>query len=72
MTPEERRTDFIDRLQKRFPGTPIAAVNFILDEAIAQVTDHNREGRAWIKGSLWDDLTAEGAYRIGVLKGDAE
>lgn len=69
MTPEERRADFIDRLLKRFPGTPIAAVDFILAEAVQQISDHQRTGREWIPGSLWDKLTAEAAHRIKTLMG---
>lgn len=67
MTPEERRADFIDRLLRRFPDVPIAAVDFILAEAIQQISDHQRKGREWIQGSLWDKLTAEAAVRIKEL-----
>lgn len=67
MMPEERRADFINRLLRRFPDTPIAAVNFILAEAITQVSDHQRKGREWIQGSLWDKLTAEAVGRIREL-----
>jgi hypothetical protein len=45
-----------------------AARTAALDEAAAVVREHNREGRGWIPGSLWDTLANEAAARIEALK----
>jgi hypothetical protein len=39
-----------------------------LDEAAAVIREHNREGRGWIPGSLWDTLANEAAARVAALK----
>lgn len=38
-----------------------------LKEAAAVVSDHERKGREWIAGSLWDTLANECAARIRAL-----
>jgi hypothetical protein len=48
-----------------------AARDVVLDKAAAVVADHNREGRGWIPGSLWDTLANEAAARVLALKGRA-
>ncbi|WP_338577767.1 hypothetical protein V8J38_02605 [Brevundimonas olei] len=40
----------------------------ILEMAAKAVEDHQKFGREWIKGSLWDDLTREASARIRALK----
>lgn len=42
----------------------------ILEMAASAVEDHQKQGREWIKGSLWDDLTREASGRIRALKAD--
>ncbi|MEN5147215.1 hypothetical protein [Brevundimonas diminuta] len=42
----------------------------ILEMAAKAVEDHQKIGREWIKGSLWDDLTREASARIRALKAD--
>lgn len=42
-----------------------------LEEAAEAVKDHNREGREWVPGSLWDTLSNEAAARIRSLKSAA-
>jgi hypothetical protein len=39
-----------------------------LDEAATVIREHNREGRGWIPGSLWDTLANEAAARVAALK----
>jgi hypothetical protein len=39
-----------------------------LDEAATVVAQHDREGRGWIPGSLWDTLANEAAARVRALK----
>lgn len=41
----------------------------VLDQAAAVVRDHNKVGRGWIPGSLWDTLANEAAARVLALKG---
>ena len=38
-----------------------------LEAAIEAVGQHNRKGREWIPGSMWDNLTAEAVGRIRAL-----
>ncbi|WP_298699196.1 hypothetical protein [uncultured Brevundimonas sp.] len=45
-----------------------SAVNAALDRAAEAVADHQREGREWVKDSLWDDITRQAAGRIRALK----
>lgn len=40
-----------------------------LDEAALAIEDHNRLGREWVPGSLWDNLQNEAAARVAALKG---
>lgn len=42
--------------------------NSALEEAVHAVADHQRDGREWIRDSLWDTLTAEAAARIRALQ----
>ncbi|MCA8351652.1 DUF551 domain-containing protein [Burkholderia cepacia] len=42
--------------------------NSALEEAAHAVADHQRDGREWIRDSLWDTLTAEAAARIRALQ----
>ena len=47
----------------------------VLEAAAQAVEQHDKEGREWIPGSLWDALSREGAERIRSLKailGDGE
>jgi hypothetical protein len=39
-----------------------------LDEAALAIEDHNRLGREWVPGSLWDNLQNEAAARVAALK----
>jgi hypothetical protein len=39
-----------------------------LDEAALAIEDHNRLGREWVPGSLWDNLQNEAAARVRALK----
>jgi hypothetical protein len=39
-----------------------------LDEAAVAVTQNDRAGRAWVRDSLWDNITRESASRIRALK----
>lgn len=39
-----------------------------LDEAATAVEQHDRKGREWVPGSLWDQLTREAAGRIRALR----
>lgn len=45
-----------------------AGKNAGLEEAAVAITDHWREGREWIPGSLWGTLTSEAAGRVRALK----
>ena len=38
-----------------------------LEDAAAAITQHDRKGREWIPGSLWDTLSNEAAARIRAL-----
>jgi hypothetical protein len=38
-----------------------------LEEAVSVVSDHQRAGREWVTGSLWDTLTNECAGRIRAI-----
>ncbi|NYT61281.1 hypothetical protein H0A66_02930 [Alcaligenaceae bacterium] len=38
-----------------------------LNDAAAAITDHQREGREWVPGSLWDILQNEAAQRVRSL-----
>ena len=49
-----------------------AAWNAALDAAADAVTDHQRDGRAWVPGSLWDTLARECAARIRALSRTTE
>lgn len=40
----------------------------IIEACAAAVAMEDREGRDWIKGSLWDRLTTEAAARVRALK----
>ena len=40
-----------------------------LDEAVAAVEAHDRRGRDWVPGSLWDNITLDAAARIRALRG---
>lgn len=42
--------------------------NAALEEAAAAVEDHQRVGRGWVPGSLWDTLSREAAARVRALK----
>jgi hypothetical protein len=44
-----------------------SARNQALEEAAVAITQHNRRGREWIPGSLWDTLSSEAAARIRAL-----
>jgi hypothetical protein len=61
----ERLRDVIAKaaadLQRAMAAIPTR--NETLDEAAAAVREHNRTGREWIPGSLWDTLTSEAAAR---------
>lgn len=39
-----------------------------LAEAAAALEAHDRKGREWVPGSLWDTLSREGAARIRALE----
>ncbi len=39
----------------------------VLEEAAKAFSDHSKEGREWVRGSLWDTLTNEGCARIRAL-----
>ena len=41
----------------------------VLEEAAKAFSDHSKEGREWVRGSLWDTLTKEGCARIRALAG---
>lgn len=41
----------------------------ILEQAAVAVAAHDRTGREWVKGSLWDDITMQAVGRIRALKG---
>lgn len=45
-----------------------AARDTALNEAAAALEDHQRRGREWVAGSLWDTLSREAAARIRALK----
>lgn len=47
------------------------AVEAVLDLAAKAVEDHQREGREWVPGSLWDDITRQAAGRIRAIKPQA-
>jgi hypothetical protein len=49
-----------------------ACANAALDAATQAVAQHNKTGRQWINGSLWDGLTREASERIRALKGSAQ
>ena len=38
-----------------------------LRDAVQSLTEHNKQGRDWVHGSLWDTLTRECAARIMAL-----
>lgn len=40
-----------------------------LREAAEAVRRHDKTGREWVPGSLWDSITREAAARIDALKG---
>lgn len=42
--------------------------NDAIEAAALAVNDHNREGREWVKGSLWDEITKEASARIRALE----
>jgi hypothetical protein len=44
------------------------ARNAALDEAALAIEDHDRLGRQWVPGSLWDNLSNEAAARVRALK----
>lgn len=39
----------------------------VLEEAAKALSDHDKTGREWVRGSLWDTLTNEGCARIRAL-----
>lgn len=39
-----------------------------LNEAAAAVEQHDKTGREWVPGSLWDTISREGAARIRALE----
>lgn len=44
-----------------------AATQAALERAAKAVEDHDRSGREWVRGSLWDTLSREAAGRIRAL-----
>gem|GEM_PF-2253076 len=46
-------------------------VEAVLEMAAKAVEDHQREGREWVPGSLWDDITRQAAGRIRAVKTQA-
>lgn len=48
-----------------------AAIKSALEAAAKAVEQHDRRGRAWIPGSLWDTLAKEAAGRIRALTKEA-
>jgi len=57
-----------DLISANAPEGGAVDASAILEMAAKAVEDHQKEGREWIKGSLWDDLTREAAGRIRALK----
>ncbi|MDN7495039.1 Lar family restriction alleviation protein [Burkholderia gladioli] len=47
---------------------PVAIHDAALEAAATAVEAHDRDGREWINGSLWDTLTREACARIRALK----
>ncbi|WP_186058674.1 hypothetical protein [Burkholderia gladioli] len=47
---------------------PVAIHDAALEAAATAVEAHDRDGREWINGSLWDTLTREACARIRTLK----
>lgn len=43
-----------------------------LEEAAAAIEQHDRAGRDWIPGSLWDSITREASGRIRALASKPE
>jgi hypothetical protein len=56
---------------ERLRGLLADARERALNEAAAVIREHNREGRGWIPGSLWDTLANEAAARVQALKAKA-
>ncbi|SPR97391.1 hypothetical protein [Cupriavidus taiwanensis] len=56
--------------QEATPPTTSAddARDAALDEAATAVEQHDKNGREWVPGSLWDQLTREAAGRIRALR----
>lgn len=56
------------RAPSREPEGGAVDADAILEMAAKAVEDHQKAGREWVKGSLWDDLTREASGRIRALK----
>lgn len=50
-----------------FRPTAKEIAGIVLEEAAKAFSDHDKAGREWVRGSLWDTLTNEGVARIRAL-----
>ena len=78
--PEAKEADAIECWNRRVAPVPhthelaSAAASYettirarVIEEAAIALEQHDRMGREWVRGSLWDTLTREGAARIRAL-----
>lgn len=75
---ENHRNDLMDKIVEQ--RTEIAALkrqiatlrDEVIEECRAAYEAHDKTGREWVAGSLWDKLNREGAARVAALKSSKE
>ena len=72
MTRDELLGKALSAYAKAKDAPIMAVIDEVLEACAEEVARHDKKGREWIPGSLWDQLTRESASRIRQLKGQED